>query len=91
MTTITTMSAAGGTSVQVLSAHTPTAASNMPSSSTVPMFISADEGYYWSVAWQEDVRAAMAARARGESVVFDSDDPNDVARWLLSIDDEDGD
>ena len=54
----------------------------------VPPFIGADEAYYWSFPWQEDVRAAMTARAAGESVLFDSDDPNDVVRWLLSEDDD---
>ncbi len=55
---------------------------------TMPAFLRADEAYYWSFKWQEDVREAMAARAAGDSVLFDSDDPNDAVRWLL---DEDGD
>lgn len=65
------------------------AATNAPlGPRTIPTFIGADEVYYWSSPWQEDVREAMAARAAGESVLFDSDDPNDVVRWLLADEDE---
>lgn len=64
-------------------------ATNTPATPrTVPPFIRADEAYYWSFQWQEDVRKAMEARVAGESVVFDSDDPNDVVRWLLDDEDE---
>jgi hypothetical protein len=48
----------------------------------------ADEAYYWSPPWQEDAREAMAARAAGESVLFDSDDPDDVVRWLLKVEED---
>jgi hypothetical protein len=54
-----------------------------------PAFIRADEAYYWSVPWQQDVRESMAALAAGDYEDFDSDDPNDVARWLLSVDEDD--
>ena len=53
---------------------------------TMPAFISAEEEYFWSVPWQEDIRESLAAREAGDSRVFDSDDPNDVVRWLLSHD-----
>lgn len=43
-----------------------------------------EEAYYWSMAWQDGERESLAGHARGDSVVFDSDDPNDVIRWLLS-------
>ncbi len=66
------------------------AASNTPElPRTAPLFIRADEAYYWSVPWQRDVRESMAALAAGEYEDFDSDDPNDVARWLLSVDEDD--
>jgi hypothetical protein len=55
----------------------------------VPAFISADQAYYWSRPWQEDVLASMDALRKGEFEDFDSDDPNDVARWLLSVDEDD--
>lgn len=55
----------------------------------VPAFISADQAYYWSREWQQDVLASMQALREGEFVDFDSDDPNDVARWLLSVDEDD--
>ncbi len=58
----------------------------MKVSSTIPAFIPADQAYYWSFPWQDDVRASREALAAGEYEDFDSDDPNDVARWLLRID-----
>jgi hypothetical protein len=48
------------------------------------LVISRDEAYYWSAAWQDGERESLTAHGRGESVVFDSDDPNDITRWLLS-------
>jgi hypothetical protein len=66
-----------------------TAASNSGSvERSVPAFISADEAYYWSFNWQEDVRESMDALKAGDYEEFDSDDPNDVARWLLTVDDD---
>lgn len=53
----------------------------------IPAAIPSDQAYYWSFNWQEDIRESMAALAAGEYVDFDSDDPNDVARWLLDPDD----
>jgi hypothetical protein len=53
----------------------------------MPAFIGTEEAYFWSFAWQEGIRESMAARASGDSRVFDSDDPNDVVRWLLTDDD----
>jgi hypothetical protein len=55
----------------------------------VPAFITADEAYYWSREWQQDVLESMQALRAGEFEDFDSDDPNDVARWLLSVDEDD--
>lgn len=55
----------------------------------VPAFISADEAYYWTREWQQDVLESMQALRAGEYEDFDSDDPNDVARWLLSVDKDD--
>ena len=52
----------------------------------VPLFISADEAYYWSSPWQRDVMRSMKALREGDYEDFDSDDPTDVARWLLSVD-----
>lgn len=51
---------------------------------SMPASIPADQAYYWSHVWQEDVREAMAALEAGEYEQFDSDDPNDVVRWFLS-------
>jgi hypothetical protein len=59
---------------------------------TRPAFISAEEEYFWSVPWQEDIRESLAAREAGDLKVSIlmipiSVDPNDVVRWLLSHDD----
>lgn len=57
----------------------------------VPLFIPAEEAYYWSSGWQQDVAESMQALREGDFKVFDSDDPTDVARWLLSVDEDDCD
>jgi hypothetical protein len=33
--------------------------------------------------WQAEEDESLEAQARGEAVVFDGDDPTDVARWLV--------
>lgn len=53
-----------------------------------PMFIAADEAYYWSIPWQLDIQRSMKALSEGDYVEFDSDDPSDVVRWMLDVDDE---
>lgn len=57
----------------------------------VPLFISADEAYYWSSPWQREAMESMRALQDGEFMDFDSDDPTDVAQWLLSVDEDDCD
>jgi hypothetical protein len=39
--------------------------------------------YYWTSCWQEGERESLEAQARGETVTFDGEDPNDIIRWLL--------
>ncbi len=53
-----------------------------------PAFIRADEAYFWSFFWQRDVRESMEALAAGDYEDFDSDDPNEVTRWLFRVDHE---
>lgn len=50
---------------------------------SMPAAIPADQRYYWSVPWQNDIREAVTALRAGEYEDFDSDDPNDVVRWLF--------
>ena len=52
----------------------------------MPASIPADQAYDWTHAWQADIRESRDALKRGDYEVFDSDDPNDVAHWLLSGD-----
>lgn len=56
------------------------APSHMPSS------IPADQVYYWSAIWQQGIADAMRALGEGDFEDFDSDDPNDVVRWLFRVD-----
>lgn len=53
----------------------------------MPLFIPCNQAYYWSVAWQKDIRESIAALDAGDYEEFDSDDPNDVVRWLLGEED----
>ena len=53
---------------------------------SMPAMIPADQAYYWSASWQQDIRDSMAALDAGDFEDFDSDDPNDVVRWFLSDD-----
>lgn len=53
----------------------------------MPLFISREQAYYWSFEWQRDIRESMAALEAGDYEDFDSDDPNDVVRWLLNEED----
>lgn len=52
----------------------------------VPMTMSPDEIGYWTTKWRADEQESARARERGDSCVFDSDDPSDAVRWLLSDD-----
>jgi hypothetical protein len=45
------------------------------------------QAYYWTRRWQEGERESLEAQASGEAVIFDSDDPTDIIRWLLEADD----
>lgn len=49
--------------------------------------VPADQSYYWTRAWQENERAAVADLERGAFRRFS--DPMAAIRWLLSSDDED--
>src|SRR5712692_5898552 len=53
-----------------------------------PFMLDRTEAYYWTAAWQDGAREAIEALLAGKFRRFDSDDPLDLARWLL---DEKGD
>jgi len=88
MTSTITLNPSVPTTSQLAYAEaSPTASNDLGRSRRLaPAFIRADEAYYWSFHWQRDVRASMSALVQGEYEEFDSDDPNDVARWMLSVD-----
>lgn len=48
-----------------------------------PFMIERSEALYWTAEWQDGVREALAALLAGKFRRFDSDDPLDLARWLL--------
>jgi hypothetical protein len=55
---------------------------------TVPFMIEKDQAYYWSHKWQAGIHETIADLQAGQYVRFDSDDPTDVARWLLDGNDD---
>lgn len=48
----------------------------------VPLFIPADQAYYWSSQWQRDEAESLADLRVGRAQTFD--DPQDAIRHLLS-------
>jgi hypothetical protein len=50
----------------------------------VPLFVPADQLYYWSYAWQESERKAMEDLRAGRARTFR--DPMAAARYLLGSD-----
>ena len=50
----------------------------------VPMFIPADQAYYWSAQWQRDEAESLANLKAGNARTFE--DPMDAIRHLLSDD-----
>ena len=50
----------------------------------LPPAISREEAYYWTARWQNDEAESLREHAEGRSITFDSDDPDDVIRWLLA-------
>ncbi|MGH2761930.1 MAG: hypothetical protein ACRDL4_02065 [Thermoleophilaceae bacterium] len=50
----------------------------------VPLFVPADQLYYWSYAWRESERKAMADLRAGRAHTFD--DPMAAVRYLLGSD-----
>jgi len=53
---------------------------------TVPVMIPADEVGYWTLLWRQSEAESREALDAGEYKTFDSEDPTDAARWLLSDD-----
>ena len=50
----------------------------------VPLFIPADQAYYWSSKWQRDEAETLANIQAGDCETFS--DPSDAIRYLLSDD-----
>jgi len=48
----------------------------------VPFVMPTEQEYYWRSSWQTDERTALAERDAGEVFRFDSEDPEDAARFL---------
>lgn len=67
----------------------------VPSTSTevvrqrwVPLTMPSAQEYYWHFEWQQGEREGAAEREAGDVVRFDSDDPEDIVRWLHEPDDD---
>lgn len=56
---------------------------------SLPLFIPADQAFYWSRYWQEGAQESMQALSAGEYTDFNSNDPDDVVHWLFSVDEND--
>lgn len=57
----------------------------------VPLTMPSGQTYYWRHEWQKDERESLAALEAGDAIVFDSDDPEDIVRWLHAPDEPDAD
>lgn len=78
----------GVSTANTVSADTGAVSSNITQlPDKIPLFVPSGQAYYWSILWQNDVRTSIAALEAGDYVDFDTDDPKDVARWLLSEED----
>lgn len=78
----------GVSTANTVSADTSAVSSNITQlPDKIPLFVPSGQAYYWSILWQNDVRTSIAALEAGDYVDFDTDDPHDVARWLLSEED----
>lgn len=54
----------------------------------VPLTMPSAQEYYWRFPWQRDERETIASLEEGAAVEFDSDDPEDAARWLREPDED---
>lgn len=55
----------------------------------VPIVMPAEQEYYWRFTWQNEERQCLIElETPGQYVTFDSDDPDDAARWLREPDSE---
>jgi hypothetical protein len=52
----------------------------------VPLIMPSEQEYFWHFEWQQGEREAAAERDTGKVVRFDSDDPEDIVRWLHESD-----
>jgi hypothetical protein len=75
-----------GSSETVVSTRTTVSSDVGRAPSRIPFSVPLDQAYYWSAKWQEAERRALDAIRLGDYVDFDSEDPNDVVRWMLSAD-----
>jgi len=55
----------------------------------VPLTIPSAQAYFWGHKWQQAERETLAAFDAGQGIVFDTDDPQDILRWLHAPDDPD--
>ena len=54
----------------------------------VPFTMPTEQRYYWMYLWQLHERETLEGLNAGEYEDFDSDDPEDAARWLREPDED---
>ncbi len=57
-------------------------AATEPNKVHAPIAFPAEQAYYWTSRWQEAEEEALAEIAVGDFETFDSNDPDDIVRWL---------
>jgi hypothetical protein len=82
--TITESNAATGGPVEVSLSGTAGGTRGGTRPPGMPLFVRAAQLYYWSFAWQDSERKAMADLRAGRSRTFD--DPGAAVRYLLGSD-----
>jgi len=68
-----------------------TQATGIQREQVVPLTMPSSQEYYWRQCWQQGERASLAELEAGHGIVFDSDDPEDIVRWLHEPDGPDAD
>jgi len=57
----------------------------------IPLTIPSSEEFFWRFDWQQGERDTLAELEAGNAIIFDSEDPEDIVRWLHEPDESDAD
>jgi hypothetical protein len=84
LSTLTTASNASGSSTATVGAFGSTSIAQDRLPRNMPLFIPAEQAYYWSYVWQASEARARADLREGRARSFDN--PTDAVRYLLGSD-----